>query len=72
MSQGNEGDGIVAGTRSLVTSNIANDNGGDGIEVLCPGTVTNNEALGNFELASRGRLFPEQSRSSGRGLGRGV
>ena len=40
--------GIAVGQKSLVTFNTANDNTQKGIEVVvCPATVTNNEASGN-------------------------
>jgi hypothetical protein len=37
----------VGGTNSLVTHNTANDNIIAGLEVQCPGTVTNNSSSGN-------------------------
>ena len=37
----------VEGTNSLVTHNTANDNVIAGLEVQCPGTVTNNHSSGN-------------------------
>jgi hypothetical protein len=33
-----------------VSHNRANDNDGDGIEAVCPSTVTNNQASGNGDL----------------------
>ena len=35
------------GQKSLVTINTANDNGDNGIEAVCPSTVTNNTASNN-------------------------
>ena len=40
-------DRISDGTRSLVTGNTTNDNGGIGVEASCPSTVTNNKSSGN-------------------------
>ena len=37
----------VEGIKSLVTHNATNDNIIEGLEVQCPGTVTNNSSSGN-------------------------
>jgi hypothetical protein len=45
----NESGISVDGTNSLVSHNTTNDNFNEGIEVQCPGTVTNNHSSGNGE-----------------------
>jgi hypothetical protein len=45
----NESGISVDGTNSLVSSNTTTDNINEGIEVQCPGTVTNNHSSGNGE-----------------------
>lgn len=46
-ASGNERGIAVTGTNGLVSQNLSNDNINVGLEVQCPGTVTNNNSSGN-------------------------